>query len=494
MIKEKISWTGHIGRIKQWAQNDPAQAAALRNVLCFFFLMFAMGMIARGTAGASMPVVTAVSPYNGYASRSFLLAGTITGSEEKPFLLPEGLLVEQVYVAVGDSVSESDAIAAFLPDSVTDAVNLQQARLNQLRAQYERLLTEETADDFTLRQLQEQLEQARQSYDLLQQTFQNDLAQAQQRCEAAAKKLDNLQSRRPDDLQQDEPQPDNAWQQEYAQAQAEWEQAQEQLQALQEQSELQLDAAAAQLRAAQSACETARHQYDTEADRLAASYEEDKQSAAIILIQIGQQERSLEILLQIQQQGNRCLSPVDGTLIQCALSAGQPSAQVGGVIAQRGDTVRLTATLTAEQAQALNPGDTVTVRQGQLRQQTAVTAVRAAENGTVPGSEPELEIVLPSPDWQLGAAWIDCSVQSDESGFCVPLDAVSVDGQGYFIYLIEEKNTVLGIENILVRLPVTVTAWGDSSVQIAGALDTNSKIATESTKPLSVEARVRIRV
>ena len=529
MIKEKISWTGHIGRIKQWAQNDPAQAAALRNVLCFFFLMFAMGMIARGTAGASMPVVTAVSPYNGYASHSFSLAGSITGSEEKPFLLPEGLMVEQVYVAVGDSISEGDMIAAFLPDSVTDAVNLQQARLNQLRAQYERLLTEETADDFTLRQMQEQLDQARQNHDVLQQAFQADLAQAQQRCDAAAGKLNDIQSRRPDNSQQndlqpgnvlpddrqqddrqpgdpqpDNPQPDdgqqddawqqdNAWQQEYAQAQAEWEQAQEQLQALQEQSELQQKAAAAQLGAAQSAYETARHQYEAEAARLTASYKENKQSAAILLVQIGQQERTLESLLQIRQQGDCYISPLGGTLVQCALFAGQPSAQTGGVIAQRGDAVRLTAPLTEQQALAIHPGDTVTVRQGQLQQQTAVTAVRTEQNGAAPGPAPELEIALPSPDWQFGAVWVDCSIQSEASGLCVPLDAVNLDGQGYFVYLIEEKNTVLGIENILVRLPVTVTAWGDAAVQITGALDSNSKIAIESTKPLSVGARVRIR-
>lgn len=56
MIQEKNSWNGHIGRIKQWAKNDPAQAAALRNVLAFFFLMFAMGMIARGTAGRPCPL------------------------------------------------------------------------------------------------------------------------------------------------------------------------------------------------------------------------------------------------------------------------------------------------------------------------------------------------------------------------------------------------------------------------------------------------------
>lgn len=84
--------------------------------------------------------------------------------------------------------------------------------------------------------------------------------------------------------------------------------------------------------------------------------------------------------------------------------------------------------------------------------------------------------------------------QSESAGFCVPIDALNADSQGYFVYLIEEKNTVLGIENILVRLPVTVTTWGDVAVQVDGALDENSRIAAESTKPLSVGARVRIRV
>ena len=38
----------------------------------------------------------------------------------------------------------------------------------------------------------------------------------------------------------------------------------------------------------------------------------------------------------------------------------------------------------------------------------------------------------------------------------MPASAVGQDNQGYFVYLIEEKETVLGVQKLLVRTSITI--------------------------------------
>lgn len=82
-----------------------------------------------------------------------------------------------------------------------------------------------------------------------------------------------------------------------------------------------------------------------------------------------------------------------------------------------------------------------------------------------------------------------------ERGFdtvCLPATAVNSDNAGNFVYLVETKNTVLGVQSVLVRLGVTVEERGDGVVRISGALSGQEQIVSASSKPLSAGTEVRI--
>mgnify|MGYP000396782421 CR=1 FL=1 len=70
--------------------------------------------------------------------------------------------------------------------------------------------------------------------------------------------------------------------------------------------------------------------------------------------------------------------------------------------------------------------------------------------------------------------------------------AVNSDNAGNFVYLVETKNTVLGVQSVLVRLGVTVEERGDGVVRISGALSGQEQIVSASSKPLSAGTEVRI--
>lgn len=57
-------------------------------------------------------------------------------------------------------------------------------------------------------------------------------------------------------------------------------------------------------------------------------------------------------------------------------------------------------------------------------------------------------------------------------------------------YLVEERATLLGIQNVLIRLPVTVEAQGDGMAAVSGSI--SGQVVTGADKPLSEGSWVRV--
>ena len=122
------------------------------------------------------------------------------------------------------------------------------------------------------------------------------------------------------------------------------------------------------------------------------------------------------------------------------------------------------------------------IKQGQTTGSAALESIESDRaQFTVSGSQ-----------WKVGTATITVTTTSGESGLCLPATAVNSDNTGDFIYLVETKNTVLGVQNVLVQLPVTVEERGDGVVRVSGALDGKEQIVSASNKPLSAGAQVRV--
>lgn len=102
------------------------------------------------------------------------------------------------------------------------------------------------------------------------------------------------------------------------------------------------------------------------------------------------------------------------------------------------------------------------------------------------------QFTVSGSQWKVGTATITVTTTSGESGLCLPATAVNSDNTGDFVYLVETKNTVLGAQNVLIRLPVTIDERGDGVVRVSGALDGKEQIVSASSKPLSAGAQVRI--
>lgn len=116
-------------------QGDRGQRRRLGNIARFFAALLIVTLIARGTAGATMPVVTLQQPGSGTVSRSVQFTGTVAYADGVPFTLPSGLLVTRVPVQVGQSVKAGDTLATFAKEEVDRAVAAKRAALQQVQVE-----------------------------------------------------------------------------------------------------------------------------------------------------------------------------------------------------------------------------------------------------------------------------------------------------------------------------------------------------------------------
>jgi hypothetical protein len=151
--------------------------------------------------------------------------------------------------------------------------------------------------------------------------------------------------------------------------------------------------------------------------------------------------------------------------------------------------------LDKDEADRLAVGDDcqVSTGGGSMYYNPTVAAIISAVGPPDDQNRARVTISLPEGDWSEGQRVDIRSVQSRNTyDQCVPLSAVNSDNTGYYLLTVEQKSTVLGIENILIRTSVNILASDDDNAAIQGSMGRNSQIVTGSNKAVAAGDRVRI--
>lgn len=75
---------------------------------------------------------------------------------------------------------------------------------------------------------------------------------------------------------------------------------------------------------------------------------------------------------------------------------------------------------------------------------------------------------------------------------CIPLSALRGNEGEYYILVAEDKATILGMETVAVRIPVTVEEKNDSYAAVIGSFGMDAKVIEGAGKVLDSGDRVRI--
>lgn len=468
-------------------QSDPRQVHRLGNILRFFAVLLVLTIIARGTAGATMPTVSVQTPSSGTISKSVHTGGTISYAGGTPFTLPEGLLVTGVLVQEGQSVKAGDPLASFDPEELDRAVVSKQAELQQVQIQAAQQSDEEKADSYNAQLAQEQLERA---YEATRKTCadgEESIQRAQQKRDEAAKTVEDTRNAPLDEnLPQQEAQ---------AQKQASTEAAVSALKAAEEElyqakkaAESANDAALAAAQNAEDNRNTALHALEKEEETAEKQNAVNRAAAAVSEANAAKLQAELEALLALQAAGGQYKAPANGTLIQMNLKAGEPSPAVGGLLAAEDAAYTVEVPLTSEQATLVTVGTVFHVSQNKASGDAAVQRLSDADNaGNVTATA-----TLPQGAWSAGAAQVSAMTQSGQQDLVLPVSAVHQDQEGNYVLVMEEKNTILGLQYVLRRVPVSTIDSGDSMQAVSGALDTRTQVVVASSKPVQEGNRVKV--
>ena len=426
---------------------DPRQRQRLGWIVRFFALLLVLTLLARGTAGAAMASVTVQRPSSGNVTKSVRTTATVSFAGGTPFTVPAGLLVMAVPVQAGQTVKAGDTLAVFDAAEVDRAVNAKRAALQQARTQAAQQTAGDTADPYAAQLAQQQLERAYEETHRIYADGEESVSRAQTKRDEAAAALYS------------------------AQKAAE-------------------DANNAALSAAQSAEDnrnTALHTLEKEQETTEKQNALDRAAAAVTASDAETLQAELDALLAVQQAGGTLTAPSDGTLVSLDLVVGQPSPAVGGQLAADAD---FTAEIPLEESQAnlVSVGTVLHLSQSRASCDAAVQSLSAPdENGTVTA-----KCTLSKGAWCAGAANASATVQGEKRPCVLPASAVHKDNTGCYVLAIEQKATILGQQNIVVSLPVTVVETGDTTAAVSGALDADTQVIVSSTRAVQAGDRVKI--
>lgn len=96
------------------------------------------------------------------------------------------------------------------------------------------------------------------------------------------------------------------------------------------------------------------------------------------------------------------------------------------------------------------------------------------------------------------SAWLDRNIAitgelwEDSYGICIPMSALRQDSEGYFVYVMQTTQTLMGIDKRVVRVGVHIEQTDGFYAAISGGLSGNEKVILSSSKPLSDGDSVRV--
>lgn len=406
----------------------PAGGRALGWAARFFAGMLALTLLARGMAGAAMPRVTLGRAGAGVLTARLETDGTVTAAGSLPVYLPAALPVRGVPVAAGQTVAEGDTLVQLDEEALAQAIAQSQAELAVLDARLARLADAPPLDESALAEARRTLLWAQQDYDAL--------------------------------AGEDEPDPD---------ALAAAQRA--------------LDRAAAAVETERAACIRAQQQLELSAQENAAE-------AAAVRLKRQAEQKTLEQLTALANAGGRLCAPAAGVLLSVSLSPGQTAdpALPAVTLADAGAGYLVRFWLTEEEAKQAKPGQTVRVVQGQQTADAALLALAA------PNAEGRTEAAarLEGTGWRCAPAACTLTLSSQQYEQLLPASAVQSGPTGDCVYTVERRTTLLGVQNLLVRVPVTVLAAADGRVAVQAALAPDAEVVLASTGALAAGGRVRV--
>lgn len=473
---------------------DAQQKRAGRNLVWFFILILVLTLVARGTAGATLPKVETTRAESGEIVQRARGTGTVKPGGSTTVEMPDGLTIKEVPVSPGQSVEAGDALALFDVDELAEQLKRATTKLEELELKRQQLQRTSSHDGSSLEAARTSLARAQQDYDSTKAQGEADIVAAQQALEDARQARKAAREHRKSIA-------DKA-SEAYAAADADVKAKEadvpvkeEALAQAKSRAESNLVAAARALEDAQAALARA------EATDAEARQQESDTAAqnnleiSTLLLDIAAQQKTVDALQALADNGGRLLADKAGTLQEVPQAGMKSGADAPFRLADADSGFEVELWLDKKEAEKLTPGDSCEVvaaggsmyyRQMNTGRVTKVDA--AGDDGRA-----KVTVRLLDGEWKSGQTVEIQAVQDRQKhSLCVPLSALHASNEGYYILVLQQTSTVLGTEYVAAKVPVTVKAQDEQMAAVEGAFSDREDIISGSDKAVQPGDSVRV--
>ncbi len=492
---------------------DESQKKAFENILKFMALVLIFTFVARGTAGATLARVDTVMPYPAEITESVSATGTVQAASSHTVAVPAGLSVQEALVVPGQAVKEGDAIALLDANEIAERRQRAQLALDAMNLNLEQLQRGEPRDGSALTGAQNALAWAEQDYANTRAAGNAAIAAAQLVLADAQNTLNTLNTLResapaaatppladagadpenPGDSAAP-PAPSGPSAADIAAAEAAVSAAQTALDSAVRDADMALQGAA-------RAVETAR--LGLSSTQLADSAA--RQTAADIAAQNALDAEALRLDIEAARasiaaydaiQSGTVIAGADGVVLDVMGTGTVTEGDAIAHISNADGGYLVTVSIPETEAGKLQIGAQVNVTAAQGtgdRELSGIGTVLSLSDS--PGGEAlvNMTVRLPHGEWTHGQSVNLEAVFSRQKYYtCVPLSALGQGANGYFVYVMEERSSVLGVENVARRVPVTLLASNASVAAIEGDVFGGQRVISGTSKPLADGDTVRV--
>lgn len=430
-----------------------------RKVIAWFFVflggMWLCTVISKSIYASKLPIVSTESIESKYVEHIVNVDGIVVAGEKNPVTALAGLRVEKLMVQVGDQVEEGDVLFTIDMADLASIMEEKQTAIAKIQKQVDTILANEELER-QKKALEEQ--RAREDYDALARREDTLVGRAAD----AYSRLEDEMGEEGDGNMDGGSVEDALQQAAYAEADAKWQR------------------------------DTAIRDAGRRVEDILTPENED---AALEVNQMELADLSSDLsLYQEIKNGNGEIKAGRGGMVTdiYITTGGRTSDSAVMLLADDSVPCQFKTTLTQEQKKYVGLNDTVSLKlDGSSREKETVIDY-LAESSTAPGSY-DVYINLPEGTGVPGMSGTMSHTETGEKhSCCVTPAAVNTVDNRSFVYVVKEREGILGMEYYVEQLSVKIADQNDSWVALEAALDKEDMILNSSTQEVKNGTIVRL--
>ena len=206
-----------------------------------------------------------------------------------------------------------------------------------------------------------------------------------------------------------------------------------------------------------------------------------------------EKQLAVDELQKVMDVNGKITAPSDGLITKVNVTTGETTTEDTAIrISDQSAGYKFTATLDKASAKYLSKDDKVTLDLGNGTTVEGLT-VQSIDVSAEDKNSYELTVSIPAKVRKLGSiATLKVEKASKKYDTCVPLGALHSDGDKYYVYVINEKDTILGTETAVDKVQVDILDKNNEQAAIEGSFSWGQQFVLTSSKTLRNGDRVRL--